>query len=113
MKNVWKAFPLVLLALAFAAGTRAIPSLSASVQSPESKSLMGELVKVDLENKTFTIKSDDDEIMFQYDQELKVEGRENGIQGLATETGIQITVYYTEEDGKRLASKIEIKKSDG
>ena len=113
MKNVWKVFALAVLVLAFATGTRAISGFSASVQSQELKALTGELVKVDLENKTFTVKSDDEEILFQYDQELKVEGRENGIQGLSTETGLQVTVYYTEEDGKKVAGKIEIKKSDG
>ncbi|HYK88213.1 MAG TPA: hypothetical protein VE398_05555 [Acidobacteriota bacterium] len=114
-KNV---YPMIVLLLTSAAGSLVLADHSApptpAIQAPEVKTATGELTKVDTENKTFTIKQEnDEEIVFQYDENVKVEGRENGVQGLATETGIQVTVYYVEEDGKRLVNKIEIKKSDG
>lgn len=118
MGRISRAFPLILLILAFTSVTRAIPNHSdpglAMGQSPELKVITGELAKVDLENQTLTLKlENDEEAVFQYDADTRVEGRENGVQGLSTETGTKVTVSYTEEEGKRTATKIEIKKSDG
>ncbi len=118
MLRLWRVVPTVLLAVAFVIFARVNSGSSytnpTAVQSPEVKSVTGVLKNVDSEHQTFTLKlENDEEIVFQYDQDTKVEGRESGVQGLSSDTGIQLTVYYTEEDGKNVVTKIEIKKSEG
>jgi hypothetical protein len=74
------------------------------------KSASGELVRVDTDAKTFTIKSDEGEEMdFFYSDQTVVVGGEKGIQGLSSNEGSKLTVFYTETEGKRQADRIEIK----
>ncbi len=119
MKKLWRVLPSLVFALAICASGKALQGWAADTQSlsaqePEVKTVQGALIKVDLESQTLTVKlENEEEIQFQYNSDTKVEGRENGIQGLASETGTQLTITYTEDSGKRLASKIVIKKSDG
>ncbi len=118
MRKLLMALPIFAFVLAIAAiGSVAWSNAGANVvlaaQDPEVKTAEGELVKVDLENLTLTIKLENgDEIQFQYNSETAVEGRENGIQGLSSDAGTRLTVTYTEDSGKKIATKIAIKKSD-
>jgi hypothetical protein len=74
------------------------------------KSASGELVRVDTNAKTFTIKSDEGEEMeFFYSDQTVVVGGENGIQGLSSNEGSKLTVSYTETEGRLQADRIEIK----
>ena len=74
------------------------------------KSASGELLRVDTNAKTFTIKSDEGEEMdFFYSDQTVVVGGEKGIQGLSSNEGSKLTVFYTEMEGKRQADRIEIK----
>jgi hypothetical protein len=76
--------------------------------------IQGKLVKVDLENQTFTIKlENDDEVKFEFDSSTSVEGKDTGVKSLADEPGTPLVVRYTESDGRKKATKIEIKKADG
>ncbi len=74
------------------------------------KSASGELTRVDSMAKTFTIKSDEGtEMNFQYSDQTLVVGGEKGVQGLSSNEGSKVTVFYTEAEGKRQATRIEIK----
>ena len=74
------------------------------------KSANGELLSVDSNAKTFTIKSDEGKEMdFYYSDQTVVTGGEKGVQGLSSKTGSKLTVFYTEADGKLQAVRIEIK----
>ncbi len=117
MFRIWRSLPIVVLALAFAA----IPAASQAQTSPpgmfgqstEDKMAQGELVRVDTENHTLAIKSaEGNEVEFQYNSETKVVGVSNGVQGLSTKTGTRLMVHYQEQAGQKLATKIEIVKSN-
>lgn len=70
----------------------------------------GELVSVDTEAKTITVKKDDGtEMEFSYDDTLEVTGAQQEIAGLATVSGSQVTVTYTSDMGKNKASKIDVR----
>ncbi len=117
MKNPCKVLPLLLLAIACTT-VSAVPApikspVGMPVETAESHMMQGELVKVDTDKQTFTVKQENgEEILFQYDANTKVEGRENGVQGLSAESGSHLTVHYTERAGKRLATSIEIKERE-
>ena len=117
MRKFWKALPLLVFGLTIlTAGKTYVAQAAASplvgLEGQENKVAEGELVKVDMENQTLTIKvKSGEEIQFQYDSKTTVEGRENGIQGLSSEAGSDLTVHYTEASGKKMATKIAIKKS--
>ena len=69
------------------AGAAPINQDQASTQSA-AKMARGELVKVDTDSQTFTIKQDNGEqAQFQYTADTKVEGAQTSMQGLATDTG--------------------------
>jgi hypothetical protein len=72
----------------------------------------GELIKVDTSEQTFTIKEENGtEVQFRYNSSTEVEGSSEGVQGLSSETGTRVTVYYKEHSGQKIASRIEIQKS--
>ncbi len=114
MRRLWKVLPLLAFALTIMTAGKAVSANGGfAAQDPEVKIAEGELVKVDLENQTLTIKMENgDEMQFLYNSDTAVEGRENGIQGLSSDAGTRLTVRYTEDSGKRIATKIAIKKSD-
>ena len=86
---------------------------SKSGQDSKERAAQGELVKVDTTHQTLTVKlSDGDEIQFQYNSNTKVEGSEEGVQGLSTETPTRVNVHYEEQSGQKLATRIEVIKSD-
>ena len=116
MHRFWKLFPVFLLVLAFTPVMRAMPvqdDYAAPAQAAEVREMQGELVKVDTDNQTFTIKLENgEEVQLQYDSSTEVEDRDSGVQGLSNEAGTQLTIRYTEENGKRMATRIEIKRQD-
>ena len=115
MQRILRILPLFLLILSFAAAASAMQSepQTTPAQTTEKQSVGGELVKVDAANQTLTVKQENgEEVQFQYDSNTKVEGSQNGVQGLSSETGARVTVQYAEGSGKRMATVIEINKSD-
>jgi hypothetical protein len=117
MQHLRKTIPVVLLMLAMTAfsGVVAVSAQdqpqSQSQQAMDNKTATGNLVSVDTSTKMLTIKQPSGEqLQFEYDANTKVEGSQNSVQGLASETGTSVTVYYTESGGKNLASRIEVHK---
>jgi hypothetical protein len=106
MGKYLKVLPILLLAMAFAA----FP-LAYAGQSNDEKIETGKLVGVDTEHQTFTIRTSNDvEMQFEYNETTKVEGSQNGVQGLSTKTGTQVSVHYKPEEDRRVATRIEILK---
>jgi hypothetical protein len=69
----------------------------------------GELVKVDAEAKTLSIKSADGaEMTFAYNDSTQVTGAQEGVAGLATKAGTRVTVHYTSSGATKTATKIEV-----
>ena len=118
MRRLCNALPILLLALAFAGISAASPtqpvSLSTFNQASSENSMVakGELQKVDTTNQTFTIKASTGEVIqFSYNESTKVEGSNEGVQGLSSQSGTQVTVRYKEDSGRKLATSITIQKS--
>ncbi len=120
MRKLRIALPLLTFAMAIVSvvGSVALshvgiePLLAA--QESEAKSAEGELVKVDLDNHTLTIKLENgDEMQFLFNSDTAVEGRDNGVQGLTSDAGTRLTITYKDDAGKKIATKITIKKSEG
>jgi hypothetical protein len=78
-------------------------------KSAKAQTLKGELVKVDADAKTITVKGADGvETEFAYTATTNVPGGSEGVSGLATKSGSKVTVHYTNDMGKKTATKIEL-----
>lgn len=69
----------------------------------------GELVNVDAAAMTLTVKGvDGSEWTFDYTNETDVTGGQEGVAGLATQAGTNVTVHFADEGGKKVATRIDI-----
>jgi Cu/Ag efflux protein CusF len=87
------------------------PAAPAEQEATEQETLMaeGELVSVDTEAKTLTIKkADGSEMQFSYSDATEISGAQDEAAGLATEAGSQVTVHYTSEGETHTASQIRV-----
>ncbi len=108
MKQMGKVLPLFLL-LALAVMVVALPAQTQQSQMGSESSATGKLTRVDTNAQTLTIKPENgDEMTFRYDANTKVEGSQTGVQGLSSQTGNKLTVWYTEQSGNKLATRISI-----
>ena len=79
-------------------------------QAPAPAPAVGELVKVDPDAKTLSIKmAGGAEMLFRYTDQTTVTGGEKTVAGLATMSGAQITVLYRVEGGNNIATRIEVR----
>jgi len=101
-------------------GAAQAPSAPAgAVQSPSSQApagdaqkteiATGELRAVDSTRKTVTIKNAAGvDVVFQYNDDTKVTGAQDGVAGLAAMPGRQVTIQYMMKGTDRVASSIEV-----
>jgi biopolymer transport protein ExbD len=91
-----------------------VPKPSQDQQAPRQqapKSVTGDLVKVDAESKSLTVKiASGSEQEFKYDDKTEVSGAKDGVAGLATMKEGRVTVHFKEdaETKAKTATKIEI-----
>lgn len=79
-------------------------------QAPAPAPAVGELVKVDPDAKTLSIKmAGGAEMLFRYNDQTTVTGGEKTVAGLATMSGAQVTVSYRVEGGSNIATRIEVR----
>jgi hypothetical protein len=84
------------------------PAPQASAQH-DAMSLEGELVDVDANEKTITVKSaDGKEEQLRYTDATKVTGADSGIAGLANTENTRVTVRFTGEGDERLVTDIKV-----
>ncbi len=109
----------LIMAMAIAATTVGLPaSLAAQTRvarkhqaATQEMSLTGTLDKVDVSAKTITVKKEDNStIMFSFTDDTKIVGAEQGVAGLATMNGAQVTVRYTVEGESKVATEIDVRK---
>ena len=82
-------------------------------RSAKAEVAKGELVKVDADAKSITIKgSDGIETVFAYNDATEVAGGRDGVAGLATKAGSKVTVHFTSAAGAKTATKIEVAGAD-
>jgi hypothetical protein len=71
--------------------------------------ITGELTRVDIQARTFSVKSAAGaEMLFRYDDKTIVTGAEGNVAGLATSSGSEVTVTYRNDSAGNMAAKIEI-----
>jgi hypothetical protein len=91
------------------APTQAPAPSTAEPRADKAQTAKGELVKVDADAKTITIKGADGvETEFAYTATTEVPGARDGVAGLATKSGSKVTVHFTSDMGKKTATKIEV-----
>jgi hypothetical protein len=75
----------------------------------EPASVTGELMRVDPQSHTFSVKNASGaEMLFRYDDRTIITGAESNVAGLATSSGSQVTVSYRNDSAGNMAAKIEI-----
>jgi Cu/Ag efflux protein CusF len=109
----------LIMATAIAVTTVGLPA-SLAAQTPVARkhqtatqemSVIGTLDKVDVNAKTITVKKEDNSTMvFSFNDETKIVGAEQGVAGLATMNGAQVTVRYTVEGHSNLATEVDVRK---
>ena len=82
---------------------------SKGAKEAEPISITGELTRVDVQVRTFSVKSAAGaEMLFRYDDRTIVTGAESNVAGLATSGGSEVTVTYRNDSAGNMAAKIEI-----
>ena len=90
-------------------GSPPTAALQADVPAPEPAAVTGELVRVSIERRTFTVKNASGaEMLFRWDDQTIVTGADNSVAGLATSEGTMVTVSYRNDSAGNMASKIEV-----
>ena len=116
MRNIRRAF-MAVAALVLAGGMLAV--LAAQQQQPgqqppgpgqtqQGSIARGELVSVDANAKTLSVRTDKTDMQFVYNDRTEVTGAKEGAAGLASMKGSQVTVYFTQEGHSAIASKVEV-----
>ena len=83
--------------------------IKTSAEVTSAQMATGELVKVDAEKMTFTVKGADEKTWtFSYNDDTEVAGAQDDVAGLATKSGTIVTVHFTGDDAARVATKIKI-----
>lgn len=79
-------------------------------KEPPPAPLVGELVTVDTNARTFAIKtSAEGEVKFSYSEKTEIIGSEKGVSGLAANPGTEVTVHYDSHGTARVATRIEVR----
>jgi hypothetical protein len=107
----------LILAATFAATPVAAQRPSPEGGQPQQKEkekppapLVGELVTVDTNARTFAIKTAaEGEVKFSYTEATEIIGAEKGASGLAAKPGAEVTVHYDSHGTARVATRIEVK----
>jgi hypothetical protein len=72
--------------------------------------LVGELVTVDTNARTFAIKTAaEGEVKFSYTDTTEIIGADKGASGLAANPGTEVTVHYDTHGTAKIATRIEVK----
>src|SRR5687768_15442704 len=108
---------LMLVATTFAAAPAVAQRPSPEGGQPQQKEkekppapLVGELVTVDLNARTFSIKTAaEGEVKFSYTENTEIIGTEKGASGLAANPGTEVTVHYDSHGTARVATRIEVR----
>jgi hypothetical protein len=80
-------------------------------QEPAVSMAQGQLVKVDAVAKTVVIRTTEgSQMQFTYTADTKVDGADEGVEGLATKAGTDVTVHFTKKGSENIATEIAIVK---
>jgi len=89
------------------------PPTASQAPAAQSQTVLGELVKVDVDKKVLKIKAaGDKEMEFRFTAATEVTGESRNVEGLATKTGTKVSVDYQGEGKNMVATKIAIQDAD-
>jgi hypothetical protein len=95
------------------AGQAPAPGGAPAGQAPagqKAESAKGELKSVDAAKMTLTLASGE---TFMFNDQTKVTGAQGGVAGLASASGRQVTIQYTQKGADRIATSIEVAAAGG
>jgi hypothetical protein len=82
-------------------------------QMIQEQSVSGELTSVDHDNQTLMVTTAEGlELEFSYDDQTEFIGAQDTIEGLSTSAGSQVEVFYREDAGRNLATRIHVQPSE-
>ncbi len=85
----------------------------ATMDAPRTESLRGSLVRVDTDKMKLTIKDTAGvEHTFRYNPQTEVIGSQEGVAGLATKAGTNVTVHYKSDSSDRAMSEAPARNDD-
>ncbi len=119
MNKIARTFVALTLALAltgfvatFAAVAPQQPGGQDQAQQQSAQTLSGTLMSVDPDAQTFIVQdAGGNQVTFHYDDQTEVAGAEQSIEGLASQSGTQVTVTFEQQESARMATKIEIQEA--
>jgi len=86
-----------------------MPALAQEPRAPEPSIAQGQLLKVDANAKTIAIRSAQGApVQFSYTEDTKVVGADQGVAGLATMSGADVTVQFVKKGQDNVATQIEV-----
>jgi hypothetical protein len=75
----------------------------------EQSTAQGQLMKVDATAKTIAIRTDQGALMqFSYTDDTRVVGADQGVAGLATQAGVNVSVQFVKKGSDNVATRIEV-----
>jgi maltose-binding protein MalE len=83
-------------------GARSLPA------NQDPTPIQGELIDVDIDAKTLSIRTAEGTVRFHYTDGTAVSGAQDIIASLGSETGVRVTVLFTEQDEMKTATHIEV-----
>jgi hypothetical protein len=87
----------------------ALLSPVAQVYAQQASMASGQLVKVDTTAQMLTIRAANNQQMaFNYTKDTKVTGSDQGVAGLATQSGVNVTVHYQTQGQNKIATEIDV-----
>jgi hypothetical protein len=87
----------------------AIPARGQEPRAQEPSIAQGQLLKVDATAKTIAIRSAQGaQMQFSYTEDTKVVGADQGVAGLATMSGADVTVQFVKKGQDNVATQIEV-----
>ena len=105
---------LVLAAVLLMVGV--VPALAqdSKAPTPEPSIAQGQLLKVEATAKTIAIRSAQGaQMQFSYTEDTKVVGADQGVAGLATMSGADVTIQFVRKGQDNVAMQIEVREKKG
>jgi len=100
--------PLIVLAtVSLLAGAASVLAQDQS-QGAATSVAQGQLVRVDATAKTLIIQGAQGQMSFRYTDQTKVSGAQEGVAGLATMSGAQVTVRFVKQQQDSIATEIDV-----
>jgi hypothetical protein len=107
MSTVKRSLPAFVLVAVFIGAIAVFAQQSPPAQQAP-QTAQGELQRVDNQARILVVRTASAQMQFHYTSDTKVTGAEEGVAGLATMAGSQVTVQYIKEGQENIAQQIAV-----